>query len=175
MADSNQELLELGKISGVFGVKGWVKVHSYTDPREGIVNYRSWQIMQKGQWREVHIEAGQRQGKTVIAKIKGVDDRDQAMLLMGSKIAIHPDQLEDLDEGEYYWRDLIGLRVVNTEGVDLGTVDHMIETGANDVMVVKGDRERLIPFTQGEPDTGHAVLKVDLAAGEITVDWDADF
>ncbi len=166
----NDDLLELGKISGVFGVKGWVKVHSYTDPREGIADYSSWHILQNGVWREVQLEAGQRQGKTVIAKIEGVNDRDQAMLLTGAKIAIRQDQLEALDEDEYYWRDLEGLRVVNTDGIELGIIDHMMETGANDVMVVKGDQQRLIPFT-----LGHAVEKVDLSTGVVTVDWDADF
>jgi len=170
MAKSTDELLELGKISGVFGVKGWVKVHSYTDPREGIVEYSSWQLKQKGAWREVELEAGQRQGKTVIAKLKGIDDRDQAMLLMGSKIAIYPQQLGDLQKDEYYWHDLEGMRVINEQGVELGTVNHMMETGANDVMVVEGERERLIPFTQG-----HAVLQVDLSSRVIRVDWDADF
>ena len=170
VAKSTDELLELGKISGVFGVKGWIKVHSYTDPREGIVEYRRWQIRQKGVWREVELEAGQGQGKTVIAKLKGIDDRDQAMLLMGAAIAIHPEQLADLPDDEYYWHDLEGLRVINEQDVELGTVSHMMETGANDVMVVEGDRERLIPFTQG-----HAVIRVDLAAGVIRVDWDADF
>ena len=168
MAD--QTLLELGKISGVFGVKGWVKVYSNTDPREGITNYSPWHIKQKGQWREIEVESGQRQGKTVIAKLKDIDDRDQAMLLTGAIIAIHPDQLNQLDDNEYYWYQLEGLDVVNTEGVALGTVSHMMETGANDVMVVKGDQERLIPFTQG-----HAVVNVDLSTGVITVDWDPDF
>ena len=170
MAELKQELLELGKISGVFGVKGWVKVHSFTDPRDRIVEYGSWQIKQKGEWREIQLEAGKSQGKTVIAKLDGIDDRDEAMLLMGAKIAIHQGQLEKLEADEYYWRDLEGLRVINTEGVDLGSVSYMMETGANDVMVVKGDQERLIPFTQG-----HAVQKVDLSAGVITVEWDADF
>jgi 16S rRNA processing protein RimM len=169
-ADQNNGLLEIGKISGVFGIKGWVKVHSYTDPREGIVEYSPWHISQNGQWREIAVLDGKAQGKTVIARLDGVDDCDQAMLLMGARIAIHPDQLESLTEDEYYWRDLIGLKVINTEGVDLGIVEQMMETGANDVMLVKGDRERLVPFTQG-----HAVLKVDLSAGEITVEWDADF
>ena len=168
MAD--QELLELGKISGVFGVKGWVKVYSDTDPREGITGYSPWLVKHKGQWREFEVEDGQRQGKTVIAKLKGIDDRDQAMLLTGAVIAIHPGQLEELGDNEYYWHQLENLRVINTEGVELGKVDHMMETGANDVMVLKGDRERLIPFTQG-----HAVVSVDLSAGVITVDWDPDF
>ena len=170
MADQTDELLELGKISGVFGVKGWVKVHSFTDPREGIVEYSPWHIRQKGEWREIAVLDGQRQGKTVIARLEGIEDRDQAMLLMGATIAITPDQLEKLSKGEYYWRDLIGLKVMNTSGEDLGIVAEMMETGANDVMVVKGDRERLVPFTQG-----HAVQKVDLSAGIITVEWDADF
>ncbi|MCW8956272.1 MAG: ribosome maturation factor RimM [Gammaproteobacteria bacterium] len=170
MANSTDELLELGKISGVFGVKGWVKVHSYTDPREGIVEYGSWLIKHKGAWQQVELEAGQRQGKTVIAKLKGVDDRDQAMLYMGAKIAIRPDQLADLQDDEYYWHDLEGMRVINEQGIELGTVNHMMETGANDVMVVEGERERLIPFTQG-----HAVIKVDLSTRVIRVDWDADF
>lgn len=167
---AEQELLELGKISGVFGVKGWVKVYSHTDPREGITNYSPWQVKLKGQWREYAVEAGQRQGKTVIAKLKGIDDRDQAMLLSGGVIAIRPQQLEPLAKDEYYWHQLEGLRVVNREGVELGRVDHMMETGANDVMVVAGDRQRLIPFTQG-----HTVDKVDLQEGVISVDWDPEF
>jgi 16S rRNA processing protein RimM len=175
MVDSTQQLLELGKISGVYGVKGWVKVHSFTDPRDSIAGYSSWQIKQKGQWREVQLEAGKSQGKTIIAKLKGIDDRDEAMLLMGAEIAIRQDQLEKLDNDEYYWRDLEGLQVINTEGIELGTISYMMETGANDVMVVRanedgGDQERLIPFTQG-----NAVKKVDLSAGIITVEWDADF
>ncbi|MDH5484850.1 MAG: ribosome maturation factor RimM [Gammaproteobacteria bacterium] len=170
MNDQDNELLELGKISGVFGIKGWVKVHSFTDPREGIVEYSPWQIQQNGQWREIAVLDGKPQGKTVIARLDGVDDCDQAMLLIGARIAIHPDQLKSLAKDEYYWRDLVGLRVINTEGVYLGTVEQMMETGANDVMLVRSDRQRLIPFTQG-----HAVVKVDLEAGEITVEWDADF
>ncbi len=170
MAKSTDELLELGKISGVYGVKGWVKVHSYTDPREQIVEYGVWQLKQKGARREVELEAGRCQGKTVIAKLKGIDDRDQAMLLMGSVIAIHPQQLGELEENEYYWHDLEGMQVINQQGVELGTVSHMVETGANDVMVVIGERERLIPFTQG-----HAVIQVDLPGRVIKVDWDAEF
>lgn len=170
MAENKQELLDVGKISGVFGIKGWVKVYSYTDPREGISNYSPWQVKLKGQWREFEVEASKPQGKTIIAKLKGIDDPDQALLLSGADVAVHPDQLEALDKDEYYWHQLEGLHVMNTEGVDLGIVSHMLATGANDVMVVKGDRERLIPFT-----LDHAVEKVDLTAGVITVDWDPDF
>lgn len=170
MTKQDSSLLELGKITGVFGVKGWVKVFSNTDPREGIVQYSPWLIYQQGEWKEIKVLDGKRQAKTVIARLDGIDDRDQAMLLAGAKIAIRPEQLAALKPDEYYWRDLIGCHVVNTEGIDFGVVDSMMETGVNDVLVVKGDRERLIPFTQG-----HAVLDVDLSAAKITVDWDADF
>lgn len=170
MPEANQSLLEVGKISGVFGVHGWVKIFSWTDPREGIVEYSPWMVHHRGQWHEMQLEAGQRQGKMVIAKLAGVDDRDQAVLLNGAVIAVPANQLKKLKKDQYYWRDLEGLQVVTTIGVDLGRVDHLMETGANDVLVVRGDRERLIPFTPG-----HAVQKVDTAAGVITVDWDPDF
>lgn len=170
-------LISLGKISGVFGVKGWIKVHSYTDPIENIIKYKVWQIKHQGQWRQVEL-TGKRQAKTVVAKIVGLDDRDEAMLYHGDEIAIFPEQLEQLKQGEYYWRQLIGLRVVTTEGIELGKVHHLLETGANDVLVIQEAneaanedcRERLIPFTHG-----HAVTDVDLSTGTITVDWDPEF
>jgi 16S rRNA processing protein RimM len=170
MSEANQSLLELGKISGVFGVQGWVKIFSWTDPREGILEYTPWMVHHRGEWREMQVEAGQRQSKMVIAKLAGIDDRDQALLLNGAVIAVPGDRLQRLQQGQYYWRQLEGLKVVNTAGVDLGRVDHLMETGANDVLVVKGDRERLIPYTPG-----HAVQKVDLEAGVISVDWDPEF
>lgn len=171
---ADEELIMLGKISGVYGVKGWVKIHSYTDPIEKIVEYSTWQLKRQGQWREVKLEGGKRQGKTVVAQLTGLDDRDEAMLYRGDEIAIYPQQLGQLQAGEYYWRELEGLDVVTTEGVELGKVQHLLETGANDVLVVKdtkdAKRERLIPFTQG-----HAVTEVDLDAQRITVDWDPEF
>ncbi len=175
-----EEKLIVGKISGVYGVKGWVKVHSNTDPREGITTYNPWYIQRgshgKGEWREVRVQHGQRQAKTVIAKLEGVDDRDAAMQLTGATIAIRRDQLPALDKDEFYWRDLIGLRVVNKDGVELGSVRRLMETGANDVLVVSSgeydavQKEYLIPWT-----TGQAVLDFDLERGRMCVDWDEDF
>ncbi|HED32947.1 MAG TPA: ribosome maturation factor RimM [Gammaproteobacteria bacterium] len=163
--------MTLGKISGVFGVKGWVKVHSFTDPREKIVEYGRWQIKHQGQWREVELEGGKPQGKTIVAKLAGLDDRNEAMLYSGDEIAIFYNQLVRLPDDEYYWYQLEGLNVVNTDGVELGSVHHMLETGANDVLVVKaGDRERLIPFTPG-----HTVIEVNLPEKRILVDWDPAF
>jgi len=172
--DSIEELIALGKISGVFGVKGWVKVHSYTDPREKIVEYSSLMVKHQGQWQEVKPTGGKRQGKTVVIKLSGVDNRNEAELYIGDEIAIRQQQLEQLTEGEYYWRQLEGLNVQTTDGVELGKVHHLLETGANDVLVVRDAsedvRERLIPFT-----IGHAVVEVDLSAQIITVDWDPEF
>jgi 16S rRNA processing protein RimM len=106
----------------------------------------------------------------VIAHLAGCENRDQAQALMGCEIAIRRDQLPDAAPGEYYWRDLQGLTVVTIEGELLGTVDHLIETGANDVLVVKGDRERLIPFVLNQ-----VIVNVDLDKQELRVDWDKDF
>jgi 16S rRNA processing protein RimM len=180
MSAANEKLI-VGKISGVYGVKGWVKVYSETDPREGITDYNPWYLKQggrgNGDWREIRVENGRRQAKTVIAKLEGVDDRDAAMQLTGALIAINPDQLQALSEDEFYWRDLIGLRVINREGIELGTVQRLMETGANDVLVVsadtsagRGGREHLVPWTPGQ-----AILEVDLEQGRIQVDWDEDF
>jgi 16S rRNA processing protein RimM len=113
---------------------------------------------------------GHQQGKGVVARLAECDNRDQAYALMGSEIAVRRDQLPATAPGEYYWSELQGLDVVNTDGESLGTVDHLLETGANDVLVVKGDRERLIPFVMDE-----VVIAVDREQGRIRVDWDKDF
>lgn len=160
----------LGRISGLFGVKGWVKIHSDTSPREGILGYKLWYLKKPGGWESTKLLAGRVQGKGVVALLSGCEDRDQAVGLIGLDIAIRREQLPKLKPGEYYWSDLEGLRVETIEGVDLGVVSHLFETGANDVLVVTGDRERLIPYTPGE-----AIREVDLKAGRILVDWDADF
>jgi len=168
--DTTEELISLGKISGVFGVKGWVKIHSFTDPREKIVEYGTWLVKHKGQWQPIKVEQGQRQGKTVVARLDGINDRDEAMLYRDDEIAIYRSQLDQLASGDYYWHQLEGLDVVTIDGTELGKVHHLLETGANDVLVVRGDRERLVPYTPG-----HAVTDVDLKARRITVDWDPEF
>lgn len=158
----------LGYISGVHGLKGWVKVFSYTDPREAIGDYPKWWL--EGLEDAVTVTTARRQGKTVVAALKGINNPEQAAGLVGKAISVPRAKLPPVDEQTYYWVDLIGLAVSNTDGQKLGTVDKMIETGANDVMVVAGDRERLIPFV-----IGHYVTQVDLQAGCIEVDWDPDF
>ncbi len=164
----------IGKITGVYGVKGWVKVYSWTEPREGIIDYQPWYMKKPSEaaWRKVTLASGKRHGKTVIAKIEGVDDRDAALLLTGQEIAIDESQLKPLGEGEYYWRELIGCRVSNRQGIELGVVDSLMETGANDVLVVLAEdgAQHLIPWA---PE--HTVLQVDIARQRIEVDWRADW
>ncbi len=157
----------VGRISGIYGVKGWVKVFSYTEPRENILNYTPWMVRRGGQWLTLALRAGRRQGQGIIARLEQYHDRDQARGLIGADIAIRRDQLADAGPGEYYWVDLIGLRVRNVRGEDLGRVDHLLETGANDVLVVRGKKEILIPYVRDDVVTG-----IDLEAGVMTVDWD---
>jgi 16S rRNA processing protein RimM len=170
MGENGEKLVELGRITGLFGVRGWVKVFSGTQPRDDILGYPTWYLLLKDRWVPAVPEEGRSHGKGIVAKIKGFDDRDQAMELLEAAIAVPRSQLPEAGEGEYYWTDLIGLAVVTTEGVDLGRVAELFETGANDVIVVAGERERLIPFLQGS-----VVTDIDLEAGRLTVDWDPDF
>lgn len=163
----------VGKITGAYGVKGWVKVFSWTEPRENITCYSPW-FMQgpDAGWQQVKLESGKRHGKTVVAKLEGIDDRDAAMLLTGREIAIDESQVAPLGDDEFYWRELIGLRVTNPQGDELGVVKELMETGANDVLVVQAEdgRQRLIPYA-----LGYTVLAVDLVDQLIEVDWDLDW
>lgn len=152
-------------------MRGWVRVYSDTQPRENIVRYKPWFLRRdNGEWQEAALEEGRAHGKGVVARLADCTDRDQAQLLVGCEIGVQQDRLPALPPGEYYWKDLIGLQVVNTQGDDFGTVDHLLETGANDVLVVKGERERLIPFVMKQ-----VIVEVDTDQARILVDWDKDF
>lgn len=165
----------VGKITAQYGVKGWVKVYSYTRPAEQILGYRRWVLAKRpdaDDWQSVRVVSSRRQSQKLLAKLAGVDDRNASAGLAGKWIAIAPSQLACLPEGEYYWSDLIGLEVVNQDGVALGRVDHLVETGANDVLVIRRDgeaKERLVPWS---PD---AIIDVDTEGRRIRVGWDADF
>jgi 16S rRNA processing protein RimM len=161
--------VRLGRIVGLFGVRGWVKVHSDARPREAILGYNPWLLELDGRWREYRLAEGRVHGPGIVARFEGCTDRNAAQMLVGASVAVRREQLPPAEPGEYYWSDLEGLRVVNLQGENLGVVDHLVETGANDVMVVAGERERLIPFTR------NAVREVDLKAQIIRVDWDRDF
>lgn len=168
--------LRLGEISGIHGVQGWVKVFSDTQPRENIFKYSPWRLHLGQSVSELEVLHWRKQGKTLVAQLKDTIDREQARALIGAVVAIEKINLPELDSGEFYWSQLIGLRVLTTVSEDLGVVDQLVETGANDVLVVRGDaesidqQERLIPWVPEQ-----FVLDVDLEAGEIRVDWDPDF
>jgi 16S rRNA processing protein RimM len=166
-----KDYIVVGRINGLHGVRGWVKVFSHTQPRENILSYRTWHLLRDGQWIATELLNGRQQGKGIVAHLKGCDDRDQAAALMETEIAIRREQLPEAAPGEYYWADLQGLKVINTEGIELGVVDHLLETGANDVLIVRdGDTERLIPYVFGQ-----FVLDVALDQGVMRVDWDPEF
>jgi 16S rRNA processing protein RimM len=167
---TGQQNITIGKISGVFGIKGWVKVFSYTDPMENILTYSPWLLKKGSQTKTIDVIDGHLQGKTITAQLSGIDDRDQAAFLMGWDIFISPEQLPAAAEGEYYWSDLIGLNVETIAGIQLGVVDGLLETGANDVIIVHGERERVIPFILGQ-----TVINIDLDVGKMIVEWDSEF
>ncbi len=180
MAAGERHVL-LGRIAGVFGVRGELKLESWTEPRDAIFQYQPWCLVAPGlsalgeagvaQGRALSGAKGRVNGKgIVVAQLPGVDDRDQAEALHGTTIWVPRSAMPPSRPGEYFWVDLEGLRVSNREGVDFGTVSHLFATGANDVLVAVGDRERLIPFILGQ-----AIHEVDLEGGRIVVDWDADF
>lgn len=156
----------VGRILGVYGVRGWLKVFSETSPLENIFRYSPWLL----DGEEHQVVAWRRHGKGLVAQLQGYHDRDQARALTGKSIAILRDQLPPPSADEFYWIDLQGLEVETREGVALGQVSHLIETGANDVLVVQGARERLLPFVWGQ-----FVLDVDFEAGRMLVDWDPEF
>ena len=159
----------LGRIVGLFGIQGWVKVYSHTEPREAVLDYTCWLLGRDGDWEPAELAEGKRHGKSVIARIEGIDDRDAAARLVGTDIGVERAQLPEPEDGHYYWADLEGMNVVHKDGSTIGTVAYVMATGANDVLVTEGPDERLIPFV---PET--VILDVDIAARVITVDWEWD-
>lgn len=169
--DSRQRMITVGRLHGAFGVRGEVKLESFTDPLRSIARYQPW-ILRDARGIEracegVRVREG---GKGLIATMPGIEDKDAADALRGTEVLVPRSALPPPAEDEFYWVDLEGLRVVNVEGTDFGIVSHLFSTGANDVLVAQGERERMIPFVL--PDY---IRSVDFEAGVVTVDWDADF
>jgi 16S rRNA processing protein RimM len=161
----------VGRVAGVFGVRGWVKIRSDTEPYDNILNYSPWYLHQDGNWVAYELADARRHGKGLIAHLTGCDDRDVAAGLVGQEIAVTREQLPPARQGEYYWTDLTGLEVINLQQQSLGRVDHLIETGANDVLVVRSAQgECLIPYV-----FGRYIMDIDLDAGKIQVDWQQDY
>ena len=167
----SEKFVLLGKIVGVFGLRGELKLESYTEPRVQIFSYQPWLLRSASGDKQIDQCRGRTQGKGLVAELPGIIDRDAAVALVGAEIWVARSAMPQAKPGEYYWSDLEGLEVVTVDGVSLGRVSHLVATGANDVLVVKdAKRERLIPFLLGQ-----FVTKVDLDADRITVDWDPEF
>ena len=167
----SRRMIQVGKVHGAFGVRGEVKLESFTEPRSAIFRYQPWVLRDaRGVERECEGAKGRETPKGVVATVPGIDDRDAAEAARGLDVFVPRDALPPPRPGEYYWVDLEGLRVRNVEGVEFGVVSHLFSTGANDVLVAQGDRERMIPFVL--PDY---IVSIDFEAALVTVDWDPEF
>lgn len=185
-------MVVMGRIVAPYGVFGWLKVVPDTEAFDGLFDYDNWWLGKGNDWREMVVETAKVHNDVIVVKLKGIDDRDAALACKGKQVAVPRAQLPEAEENEYYWSDLIGVRVKNLQGIDFGLIVEVFETGANDVIVVKPEaeqdivkqdvkagqnkkeikaiaQERLLPFTAA------VVLEVDLQAKTMMVDWDADF
>lgn len=179
-------MVVMGRIVAPYGVFGWLKIVPDTEAFDGLFDYDTWWLGKGDDWREMVVETAKTHNDVLVVKLKGIDDRDAALTCKGKQIAVPRDQLPEAEEDEYYWSDLIGVRVKNKQDVDFGLIVDVFETGANDVIAVRTDaiksedstakvvakeksQERLIPFIDD------VVLEVDIVAKTMLVDWDADF
>lgn len=160
----------MGRVNGLFGVRGWLKIYSYTRPKENIFSYKALMFEQAGDWKPVQTLEWKKQGKGLVALFEGIDDRTAAQAFMDVNIGVARKSLPPLPENEYYWCDLIGLEVINQENTALGEVVGVQETGANDVLNVQGKKKYLIPLLKGS-----VVKKVDLERGQMLVDWTGEY
>lgn len=168
-----ERLVTMGRVVAPYGIQGWIKIQPFTQQQRGLLDYPQWQVGREDDWQLRSVEVAKVHGATVIAKLEGVADREQAAALQGMRIAVSRDDFPKPAADEYYWADLVGLKVINAAGLTLGNVAHVFETGANDVLVVEeklaNKRERLLPFIET------VIRQVDIAGGTIIVDWDADY
>lgn len=168
--DNAASWLVIGRFGRPHGVKGLITVVSFTEPRENIIDYTDWHVGNHNQWTPIKGLQTSVNNKFILAHIEGYHDRDQVAHLTNLEIAIKREQLKTLSADEYYWHDLVGMRVVNRSNEMLGDVTEMLATGSNDVLVVEGERRHLIPYLPGE-----VVIDINASQRVITVDWDADF
>ncbi|MFK8031382.1 MAG: ribosome maturation factor RimM [Gammaproteobacteria bacterium] len=165
------EYVVVGQLGTAHGIKGWSKVASFTSPRGNLLDYSPWYLKQGDVWQERKVLSSRVQGKGMVVQLDNVQNRDEALALRGTEVAIHRSQLPSLESDEYYWADLVGLNVVTIDNVPLGKVTEMLATGSNDVLIIDdNERQRLVPFIQGQ-----VVKKVDLDNAVLSVDWDPDF
>jgi len=164
------QMLVMGRLAAPYGVKGWLRVTSYTELPENLLDYSPWYLHLQNEWQATEIVSGRTHGKGLAVQLKGCADRDAAAALTGTDIGIYRSQLPEAEADEFYWHDLVGMQVVTRDDRVLGQLDHLLETGANDVMVIKGEQEFLVPYIEGQ-----VVQSVDLETRVVTVDWDPDY
>jgi 16S rRNA processing protein RimM len=166
---ASDRVVVLGTIAGTFGVKGWVKIKSYTEPVENILDYEAWQLGRAGQWAPVIVEDARVTDKGVLAKLEGFETPEEARLKVGLEIGVWRSQMPPPEPGEYYLSDLEGIEAFSPEGERLGRVDHFRSTPGGTVVVVKGEQEHWIPFVKDR------IVKVELDANRVVLDWSADW
>lgn len=159
----------MGRVAAPYGVKGWIRARAYTQAPQALLEFPGWWLIRDGEARSLALEEGRTRGDMLIAKLAGISDRSAAQQLVGADISVPRAALPAPAENEYYWVDLIGCEVINARGQPLGKVSQLIGTGANDVLVVQGERERLLPFVR------QVVRDVDLESRRITVDWEEGY
>jgi 16S rRNA processing protein RimM len=168
MSEESSALIQLGFVGAPFGVRGWIKLRSHTDPPERLLDHRNLRIGQGSVWQVYRIEASGRSGGALTVKLAGVEDRDQAQALRGAQVCVPRNELPQRDDKDFYRADLIGCEVVNLDGIALGRVQHFIETPAQVLMVVRGTQEFWIPAVPLH------MRRVDLQARRVVVDWSAE-
>jgi 16S rRNA processing protein RimM len=164
-----KDLVVMGRVVAPYGVFGWLKIVPDTEEFDGLLDYKKWWIGKDNDWRELAVKEAKIHNDVLVVKLQGIDDRDEAAACKGKQIAVPRALLPKLEDEEYYWSDLIGLNVKNLQNVDFGKITDVFATGANDVIVATGDKERLIPYI------AQVIVEVDLDAKTMLVDWDAEF
>lgn len=171
-------MVVMGRIVAPYGIFGWLKVQTSTESIDSLLDYPDWWLgrddnstqpgIKNSPWQKYTVETAKVHNDTLLVKLKGVNDRDAALALKSKHVAVPREEFPEADEGEYYWSDLIGLNVTNQQGIVLGVISDVFETGANDVIVVKDPKdgkERLLPFVD------QTILEVSIAEKTMLVDW----
>lgn len=170
MAKQVNHIVVIGSLGAPFGIKGWLKINSYTQPKENIFNYQDWLLKFSDNWQAIEVEDRLIKHNLLAIKLHGCSTPQQAKLYTHAQLGVYRESLPQLAKDEYYWDDLVGLTVINQDGVILGQIEYLFETGSNDVMVVRDDKEYLIPYLPGI-----FVLAVKLDKKQVVVNWDPDF
>ncbi|KTD08072.1 ribosome maturation factor RimM [Legionella jamestowniensis] len=168
--DKAIDRIVIGRFGRPHGIKGFITVHSFTDPRDNILRYTDWQAYINKQWQPLKLLHVEMNEKFILAQVAGYSEREQVAALTNVEIAVSRAQLPALEEGEYYWHELVGMQVVNQQGTLLGTVVEIMPTGANDVLIIEGEKRHLVPYLPGQ-----FVADINPSRRIITVDWDAEF